>query len=355
MCALFAEVLGVPEIGVDDNFFECGGHSLLAVTVMERIRTTLGVELPVRALFVSPTVAGLAGSLTGPAVEVPPNLIPDGALEITPQMLPLVDLTAQDIERLSARVPGGAANIADVYPLAPLQEGIFFHHLLEEGRGDVYVQPTVLRFDSQERLDAFTRPPPEGHRPARHPGAPRDGLPEPVQVVLAPRRCPSRTHDSSPGTRAIVEALLAGPGASHGPRYAPLMCRASPRGRHRAGGCWCRAPPHRRPHHPGRPPRRDRRVLAGEPTAPEPRPYRDFVGQARLGISRDATAVLRQLLGDVTEPTAPFDVLQTYGADHLVTDRYAALDAGPRRARPQPAAAPRRHPGHRLSTSCGPV
>ncbi|HEX5884420.1 MAG TPA: amino acid adenylation domain-containing protein [Pyrinomonadaceae bacterium] len=60
LAQIWKEILGVTQVGIHDNFFDLGGHSLLATQVVSRIRKTLKADLPLRVIFDSPTIAGLA-------------------------------------------------------------------------------------------------------------------------------------------------------------------------------------------------------------------------------------------------------------------------------------------------------
>ncbi|WP_154231764.1 non-ribosomal peptide synthetase, partial [Serratia marcescens] len=154
LAGIWRELLGIERVGRHDNFFELGGHSLLAVKLMAQLRR-VGLSAGVQTLFTAPTLSTLAQTLvTQQEVSVPANGILPGCVAITPEMLPLATLSQPEIDAVVAQVPGGVANVQDIYALSPLQEGILFHHLLAE-RGDPYQLSAVLRFDSRARLDAW--------------------------------------------------------------------------------------------------------------------------------------------------------------------------------------------------------
>ena len=88
IAAMWRQVLGLEEIGVHDNFFELGGHSLLATQLVARVRETFKVELPLRRLFETPTIAGLsalvsANSADEPAAVTMPVIPRDGVLPLS--------------------------------------------------------------------------------------------------------------------------------------------------------------------------------------------------------------------------------------------------------------------------------
>ncbi|HEY0512065.1 MAG TPA: amino acid adenylation domain-containing protein [Thermoanaerobaculia bacterium] len=69
LAVIWAEVLRLERVGAHDNFFELGGHSLLATQVISRMREAFAVEVPLRAIFDSPTVAGLAETIIQKELE----------------------------------------------------------------------------------------------------------------------------------------------------------------------------------------------------------------------------------------------------------------------------------------------
>jgi amino acid adenylation domain-containing protein/natural product biosynthesis luciferase-like monooxygenase protein len=334
LAALWAEVLGLDRVGRHDNFFELGGNSLLMVALLERMRQR-GLHAELRALFLTPTLCALAaavGEAGAHAVEVPAPRIPPGCMALTPDMLPLVQLLPAHIAHIVDRVAGGAANVADVYPLAPLQEGILFHHLLGV-EGDAYLLPFVYGFDSRARLDAYLRALQaviDRHDILRT-AVVLHGLPEPVQVVWRTATLPVAEVALDPAGDAVAELR-----ARFDPRHHRIAIDQAPLLRayiahdaahdrwlllllqhHLIGDHTTTEIMHREV----------AAFLAGRGDAlPAPLPFRTFVAHARLGAAANAhEAFFRAMLGDVDTPTAPFGLLDVQGDGAAVTSAHLPL------------------------------
>ena len=322
LTGIWQDLLRVERVGRQDNFFELGGHSLLIVQMNERLRQA-GLSAEVHSVFESPTLADLASSLADEKVEqfeVPLNLIPPGCETITPQMLPLVKLEAEHIAQIVQSVPGGGPNIQDIYPLAPLQEGILFHHLFNEHGGDAYVLPILLSVESRLKLDELIGAL-QGvidRHDALRTAVMWERLPQPVQVVHRRATLPVKVLELDQDGDLIeqVKERMRPEQQRLDLRQAPLMqvqVAEAPDGQ------WYAL---LQLHH-----------LVCDRTAleivisevitqiqglahelPEPIAYREHLVQAlSYAKAHDAKEFFRRRLGDVDSSTAPFDLLDVHG------------------------------------------
>ena len=157
LAGIWEKLLGVERVGLNDNFFHLGGHSLLAIQLIGKLQAK-GWQVTARQVFSDPTLGALAKHVRPYRADyaVPENPITAKTVEITPDMLPLVEqISEPQLERLIDRIPGGVPNIQDVYPLAPLQEGMLFHNRMQAGARDPYMSSSILSFGTKGKRDRF--------------------------------------------------------------------------------------------------------------------------------------------------------------------------------------------------------
>jgi amino acid adenylation domain-containing protein/FkbM family methyltransferase len=178
LCAVWAEVLGVERVSVEDNFFELGGHSLLATQVASRARVALGVELPLRALFASPTVESLAREVEAARRDGKGQKVP----------------------------PVGRAERGGALPLSFAQQRLWFLDQLEPG-SSAYNMPAAVRLIGVLNVAALEQVLSEvvsRHEVLRTTFVAPAG--EPVQVVAPPAPAPLPVMDLSALPEAEREA-----------------------------------------------------------------------------------------------------------------------------------------------------
>jgi hypothetical protein len=100
LAGIWADIIGVPQIGVEDDFFEAGGHSLSATRVIAQLHEIFGIALPVRTLFENPNIAGFA-----------PVLIAEDPEQVEKTAALLIELSERSDEELEAMLleSGGSA------------------------------------------------------------------------------------------------------------------------------------------------------------------------------------------------------------------------------------------------------
>ncbi|MER5863127.1 amino acid adenylation domain-containing protein [Kitasatospora sp. NPDC002040] len=260
LCRIFATVLGLPGVGPDDDFFVLGGDSISSIAVATRARE-LGLAIGPREVFTARTPAALAALAPEPehlptvsepthvtvaadeagqaAAALQALLARQGSADPALQALlakltaaapappaPLLELTGAERDRVE-QTAGRA--LAEVWPLSPLQEGMYFHATYDSGDAlDVYLSQETLQLDHRldaDRLRAACRTLLE-RNPSLRAGFTADGVPGPVQFVVEGAEIPLTVAelDGDAEEERIAE-LLAADRRRRFDLTAPPLCR----------------------------------------------------------------------------------------------------------------------------------
>ncbi|XP_031634857.1 uncharacterized protein LOC116348126 [Contarinia nasturtii] len=333
LAAIWRELLGIKCISRHDNFFALGGHSLMIVRMLALLRQ-VGLDATVQEFFDTPSLAAMAEALGNhKAVSIPPNLITTKSTMITPDMLPLIDLSQTEIDALVTQVPGGIANIQDIYGLAPLQEGILFHNLMSE-KGDPYLLIFRLKFSDREKLECYVAAMQqviERHDILRTVFI-WEELSEPAQVVL--RQIPSilteiKLDDSDEPVLEQLRNIFNPIGKFRLDLTQPPLLRLMVTSTSQGDWAALLLMHHLISDHT------TLERLNGEVQAimnghsgqlTTPKPFRHVVAQARLGVNQDQhPKFFKEMLADVDTPTLPFGLSDVHGDGTEVDEAYLKL------------------------------
>jgi arthrofactin-type cyclic lipopeptide synthetase B len=245
---------------------------------------------------------------------------------------PLIRLDRQQLDTVMQNVAGGAANVQDIYPLAPAQEAILFHRLLSTS-GDPYVLSTVFELQSQADIEVLAlalQRVIDRHDILRT-AIIWEHVSRPLQVVH--RRVSLQIEEAtlSPGedARAHLEARMQIGRTDFDIRRAPLMKLVIAAN---ADGGWYAL---MQVHHIACDDQSWRAVIEEtmacieqrERELPEVMPYRDYVAQALAESQADkAAAYFDNKLGSIDEPTAPFGLLDIRADGSEIKEAQSTID-----------------------------
>ena len=335
LAGCWQELLSIERVGRNDHFFELGGHSLMAIALVEHLQQR-GYSADVMNVFTMPVLVDMAATLTDSKSDstfaIPGNLITSDCKELTPDKLSLIKLEQHEIDAIVANVPEGLSNIQDIYPLAPLQEGILFHHLLNADN-DAYLKRAVLRFQTRPLLDSFLNALQtviDRHdilRTAVH----WSGLSKSAQVVQRQAQLPIIELDLGHADNALSVLL-----DQTKPCRLRMNLQRAPMfvayaGEETNTRQWLLSLIN---HH-----LIDDNytlqlilseinlILKGQAASlPDSIPYRNFVAQVHNVTDAEHEAYFRKQLGEIDEPTAPFGILDIQGDGQQINDAKVTLD-----------------------------